>query len=179
MCNKHDGLCMRMLSCHVHIICYRVGLQLEPNDKGLGVLGVVEADFLTPTHNKQDFDDTPAYRLAPLLLLLCRPTLHWCLSLHIYVHGYAGKLYTCCLSFLFYSYDQAVRYCASNGRLLACTLSTAVISQVCNMLVVNSLCPWTIPVLCRGLEDCCRLVSELHVRCIMSMCNQGGTLQRQ
>ena len=41
---------------------YRVGLQLEPNDKGLGVLGVVEADFLQPTHNKQDFDDTPAYR---------------------------------------------------------------------------------------------------------------------
>ncbi|KAL3161926.1 hypothetical protein ABBQ38_009009 [Trebouxia sp. C0009 RCD-2024] len=41
---------------------HRVGLQLEPNDKGLGVLGVVEADFLTPTHNKQDFDDTPAYR---------------------------------------------------------------------------------------------------------------------
>lgn len=40
----------------------RVGLQLEPNDKGLGVLGVVEADFLIPTHNKQDFDDTPAYR---------------------------------------------------------------------------------------------------------------------
>ncbi len=40
----------------------RVGLQLEPNDKGLGVLGVVEADFLQPTHNKQDFDDTPAYR---------------------------------------------------------------------------------------------------------------------
>lgn len=41
---------------------HRVGLQLEPNDKGLGVLGVVEADFLTPTHNKQDFDDTPTYR---------------------------------------------------------------------------------------------------------------------
>ncbi|KAL3141327.1 hypothetical protein ABBQ32_004913 [Trebouxia sp. C0010 RCD-2024] len=41
---------------------HRVGLQLEPNDKGLGVLGVVEADFLIPTHNKQDFDDTPAYR---------------------------------------------------------------------------------------------------------------------
>lgn len=47
--------------------CCRVGLQLEPNDKGLGVLGVVEADFLTPTHNKQDFDDTPTYRSSPLL----------------------------------------------------------------------------------------------------------------
>ena len=44
----------------------RVGPQLEPNDKGLGVLGVVEADFLQPTHNKQDFDDTPAYRYNPV-----------------------------------------------------------------------------------------------------------------
>jgi hypothetical protein len=40
----------------------RVGMQLEPNDKGVGVLGVVDADFLKPTHNKQDFDDTKEYR---------------------------------------------------------------------------------------------------------------------
>lgn len=46
-----------------------MGLQLEPNDKGLGVLGVVEADFLTPTHNKQDFDDTPTYRLPSYFFL--------------------------------------------------------------------------------------------------------------
>lgn len=73
MCSKHGGLEVEMLPCYVHTMCHRVGLQLEPNDKGLGVLGVVEADFLTPTHNKQDFDDTPAYRLPPLLLLLCCP----------------------------------------------------------------------------------------------------------
>lgn len=47
---------------HTQAVLCRVGLQLEPNDKGLGVLGVVEADFLIPTHNKQDFDDTPTYR---------------------------------------------------------------------------------------------------------------------
>ncbi|KAJ7517023.1 hypothetical protein O6H91_21G008800 [Diphasiastrum complanatum] len=40
----------------------RVGIQLEENEKGMGVLGIVEADFLQPTHNKQDFDDTTAYR---------------------------------------------------------------------------------------------------------------------
>ena len=50
-----------LCQCYMYAAC-RVGLQLEPNDKGLGVLGVVEADFLQPTHNKQDFDDTPAYR---------------------------------------------------------------------------------------------------------------------
>lgn len=32
---------------------HRVGMQLEPNDKGVGVLGVVQADYLEPTHNKQ------------------------------------------------------------------------------------------------------------------------------
>lgn len=62
-----------MLSTHVYVVRCRVGLQLEPNDKGLGVLGVVEADFLTPTHNKQDFDDTPTYRSFALLLLFCCP----------------------------------------------------------------------------------------------------------
>ncbi|XP_024514720.1 MORC family CW-type zinc finger protein 4 [Selaginella moellendorffii] len=40
----------------------RVGMQLEENERGMGVLGIVEADFLHPTHNKQDFDDTTAYR---------------------------------------------------------------------------------------------------------------------
>lgn len=28
----------------------------------MGVLGVVEADFLQPTHNKQNFDNTKSYR---------------------------------------------------------------------------------------------------------------------
>ncbi|KAL3685430.1 hypothetical protein R1sor_003452 [Riccia sorocarpa] len=40
----------------------RVGMQLEENERGMGVIGLVEADFLQPTHNKQDFDDTTAYR---------------------------------------------------------------------------------------------------------------------
>mmetsp|Transcript_13925 Transcript_13925/g.39425 ORF Transcript_13925/g.39425 Transcript_13925/m.39425 type:complete len:645 (+) Transcript_13925:244-2178(+) len=40
----------------------RVGIQQEANSKGVGVLGVVEADFLQPTHNKQNFDNTKAYR---------------------------------------------------------------------------------------------------------------------
>ena len=41
---------------------YRIGVQLQPNKDGLGVLGVIEADFLDPTHNKQDFDDNQAWR---------------------------------------------------------------------------------------------------------------------
>lgn len=41
----------------------RVGLQLEAgNAKGAGVVGVAECDFLQPTHNKQDFNDTKFYR---------------------------------------------------------------------------------------------------------------------
>lgn len=40
----------------------RVGIQLEANEKGVGVLGIVDADFLKPTHNKQNFDDTKEYR---------------------------------------------------------------------------------------------------------------------
>ncbi len=32
---------------------HRVGMQLEANEKGVGVLGVVQADYLEPTHNKQ------------------------------------------------------------------------------------------------------------------------------
>uniref|UniRef100_A0A7S3UB35 CW-type domain-containing protein n=1 Tax=Picocystis salinarum TaxID=88271 RepID=A0A7S3UB35_9CHLO len=46
----------------------RIGLQLEANDKGIGVLSVVEANHLQPTHNKQDFDDTRAYRHLMLKL---------------------------------------------------------------------------------------------------------------
>lgn len=30
--------------------------------KGVGVIGVIECNFLQPTHNKQDFDDTDKYR---------------------------------------------------------------------------------------------------------------------
>jgi len=40
----------------------RVGVQMEANAKGVGVLVVVDADFLSPMHNKQDFADTKQYR---------------------------------------------------------------------------------------------------------------------
>ncbi|XP_029214012.2 MORC family CW-type zinc finger protein 3-like isoform X3 [Acropora millepora] len=40
----------------------RVGYQLRANNLGVGVVGVIECDFLQPTHNKQDFDYTKAYR---------------------------------------------------------------------------------------------------------------------
>ncbi|XP_047457138.1 MORC family CW-type zinc finger protein 3-like [Mugil cephalus] len=40
----------------------RVGCQLKGNNMGVGVIGVIECDFLDPTHNKQDFMDTENYR---------------------------------------------------------------------------------------------------------------------
>ncbi|XP_016346643.1 MORC family CW-type zinc finger protein 3-like isoform X4 [Sinocyclocheilus anshuiensis] len=35
---------------------------LRAERKGVGVIGVIECNFLQPTHNKQDFDDTDKYR---------------------------------------------------------------------------------------------------------------------
>ncbi|XP_028969349.2 MORC family CW-type zinc finger protein 3a [Esox lucius] len=40
----------------------RVGVQLKANNQGVGVIGVIECNFLEPTHNKQDFDNTDKYR---------------------------------------------------------------------------------------------------------------------
>ncbi|XP_068560972.1 MORC family CW-type zinc finger protein 3a [Cebidichthys violaceus] len=40
----------------------RVGCQLKANNKGVGVIGVIECYFLEPTHNKQSFDETDKYR---------------------------------------------------------------------------------------------------------------------
>ncbi|XP_069569704.1 MORC family CW-type zinc finger protein 3a [Brachyistius frenatus] len=40
----------------------RVGCQLKANNKGVGVIGVIECNFLDPTHNKQSFNETDKYR---------------------------------------------------------------------------------------------------------------------
>ncbi|GCC25432.1 MORC family CW-type zinc finger protein 3a [Chiloscyllium punctatum] len=42
----------------------KVGCQLRANNMGVGVIGIIECDFLKPTHNKQDFDYTNEYRLT-------------------------------------------------------------------------------------------------------------------
>lgn len=42
----------------------KVGCQLKANNMGIGVIGVIECNFLKPTHNKQDFDYTKEYRLT-------------------------------------------------------------------------------------------------------------------
>ncbi|XP_069126147.1 MORC family CW-type zinc finger protein 3-like [Argopecten irradians] len=39
----------------------KLGYQKQPNELGIGVVGVVEAYFLTPTHNKQDFNKDEKY----------------------------------------------------------------------------------------------------------------------
>ncbi|XP_054888271.1 MORC family CW-type zinc finger protein 3a isoform X2 [Poeciliopsis prolifica] len=40
----------------------RVGCQLKANRRGVGVIGVIECNFLDPTHNKQSFNETDKYR---------------------------------------------------------------------------------------------------------------------
>ncbi|XP_034416819.1 MORC family CW-type zinc finger protein 3a [Cyclopterus lumpus] len=40
----------------------RVGCQLKANNKGVGVIGIIDCHFLEPTHNKQSFDETDKYR---------------------------------------------------------------------------------------------------------------------
>ncbi|XP_015258021.1 PREDICTED: MORC family CW-type zinc finger protein 3 [Cyprinodon variegatus] len=40
----------------------RVGCQLKANKKGVGVIGVIECNFLDPTHNKQSFIESDKYR---------------------------------------------------------------------------------------------------------------------
>ncbi|GFO12223.1 MORC family CW-type Zinc finger protein 3 [Plakobranchus ocellatus] len=41
-----------------------VGYQKHPDDRGIGVVGVVDVDFLQPIHNKQDFIEDNKYNLA-------------------------------------------------------------------------------------------------------------------
>ncbi|MFT7799932.1 MORC family CW-type zinc finger protein 3-like isoform X1 [Arapaima gigas] len=40
----------------------KVGCQRKADSRGVGVIGVIECNFLQPTHNKQDFDNTDKYR---------------------------------------------------------------------------------------------------------------------
>lgn len=37
-------------------------MSLQANNQGVGVIGIIECDFLDPTHNKQDFNMTDTYR---------------------------------------------------------------------------------------------------------------------
>ncbi|XP_066115513.1 MORC family CW-type zinc finger protein 3 isoform X1 [Saccopteryx bilineata] len=46
----------------------KVGYQLKANNLGVGVVGIIECNFLKPTHNKQDFDYTNEYRLTIIAL---------------------------------------------------------------------------------------------------------------
>ncbi|XP_061827164.1 MORC family CW-type zinc finger protein 3a [Nerophis lumbriciformis] len=48
----------------------RIGCQLRPNSKGVGVIGVIECNFLDPTHNKQSFIETDKYRRAMISLAI-------------------------------------------------------------------------------------------------------------
>ncbi|CAN2387567.1 zinc ion binding [Pristimantis euphronides] len=60
---EHYGIMMyhknRLIKAYV-----KVGCQLKANNMGVGVVGVIECNYLKPTHNKQDFDYTNDYRLT-------------------------------------------------------------------------------------------------------------------
>ncbi|XP_060754800.1 MORC family CW-type zinc finger protein 3b isoform X2 [Neoarius graeffei] len=58
---EHYGIMMyhknRLIKAYERVTCQR-----KVERKGVGVIGVIECNFLQPTHNKQDFDDTDKYR---------------------------------------------------------------------------------------------------------------------
>ncbi|CAL8369169.1 unnamed protein product [Arctogadus glacialis] len=59
---EHYGLMMyhnnRLIKAY-----HRVGCQKDANNnRGIGVIGVIECEFLVPTHNKQDFENTDMFR---------------------------------------------------------------------------------------------------------------------
>ncbi|KAK1802827.1 hypothetical protein P4O66_021362, partial [Electrophorus voltai] len=58
---EHYGIMMyhknRLIKAYERVSCQR-----KAERKGIGVIGVIECNFLQPTHNKQDFDDTEQYR---------------------------------------------------------------------------------------------------------------------
>lgn len=39
----------------------KIGYQKQPNELGVGVVGVIEVDYLTPIHNKQNFNTDHRY----------------------------------------------------------------------------------------------------------------------
>lgn len=49
---------------------------LQANNMGVGVVGIIECNFLKPTHNKQDFDYTNEYRYF-YLHFLAHITISW------------------------------------------------------------------------------------------------------
>ncbi|XP_058041639.1 MORC family CW-type zinc finger protein 3 [Ahaetulla prasina] len=62
-CRNKDHYGMMMYHRNRLIKAYeRVGYQLKANNMGVGVIGIIECNFLKPTHNKQDFDYTNEYR---------------------------------------------------------------------------------------------------------------------
>lgn len=55
----------------------------QANNLGVGVVGVIECDFLQPTHNKQDFDYTKAYRYNVVICILLFECNRWGSLLYI------------------------------------------------------------------------------------------------
>ena len=59
---NHNFFFAFVLSQKSFAYCITLKFFFQANNLGVGVVGVIECDFLQPTHNKQDFDYTKAYR---------------------------------------------------------------------------------------------------------------------
>ncbi|XP_060785437.1 MORC family CW-type zinc finger protein 3-like [Neoarius graeffei] len=62
---EHYGIMMyhknRLIKAYERVPCQR-----KAKSTGVGIIGVMECNYLTPTHNKQDFDKTEEYRRTML-----------------------------------------------------------------------------------------------------------------
>lgn len=50
---------------------------LQANNKGVGVIGVIECNFLDPIHNKQNFNENDKYRYTDAVLILLHITVQF------------------------------------------------------------------------------------------------------
>ena len=58
-------LCAKFLCAFLLVLRLQLGCMRSyqaRNRRSVGVIGVIECNHLTPTHNKQDFDNDDAYR---------------------------------------------------------------------------------------------------------------------
>ena len=64
-CQLKVSVCDIFISAFLLFLILQLGCMCSSQTKhrkSIGVIGVIECNYLQPTHNKQDFDDTIVYR---------------------------------------------------------------------------------------------------------------------
>lgn len=51
-----------VFKCYHPVFMFLNFYPLQANNQGVGVIAVIECDYLEPTHNKQSFNETDKYR---------------------------------------------------------------------------------------------------------------------